>query len=81
MKDIPNTVEVKSENKCDVCRKNIAAYYNLTFYIHVCSRECWEKFIEEYYKEIDAIAIKEQEPDKMDRLEKREGKDSKKKGH
>ena len=79
MKDIPNTVKVKLENKCDVCKENLAAYYNLTFYIHVCSKECWKKFIEEYYKEINEIAIEKQKPDKMDRLEKRE--DPKKKGH
>lgn len=58
MKDFPqNTVKVELENKCDVCRKKLARYYNLTYYIHICSLGCFEMFLEKYNVEIDSIAL------------------------
>lgn len=53
---LPNTVEVASENKCDVCIEKGAKYYNITYYIHICSVECFEKFIVGYNREIEEIA-------------------------
>jgi len=64
MNQLPeNTVHVPLENKCDICKENLAPYYNLTFYIHFCSMECFEKFIEGYNKEIDSISIERLKPD------------------
>ena len=54
----PNTVEVAPENKCDVCREKDAKYYNFTYYIHICSIECFEKFVAGYNREIEEIARK-----------------------
>lgn len=55
--DIPNTKKVNPDNNCDVCEKNKAPYYNLTYYIHICSVECWKEFLKRYNMEIDAIAL------------------------
>lgn len=64
MSQLPlNTIQVTPENKCDVCKENPAQYYNLTWYIHICSIECFEKFIEGYNKEINDIVVKKLEPD------------------
>ena len=60
---LPNTVKVEPENKCDVCREKDAPYYNLTYYIHICSEECFKIFCEEYNREIDEIARKMLDPD------------------
>ncbi len=59
----PNTVEVAPENKCDVCKENDAKYYNITFYIHICSIKCFEEFIIGYNRETDEIARDLQRPD------------------
>ena len=59
----PNTNKVASGHVCDVCQKNTAKYYNLTWYIHVCSEECFNKFIEMYNKEIDDVVIERLKPD------------------
>lgn len=66
----PNTVKVEPENKCDVCRKKDAPYYNLTYYIHICSGECFEIFCEGYNREIDEIARKKLDPDETETLKK-----------
>jgi len=64
MEQLPvNTIQVLPENKCDVCKENFAIYYNLTYYLHLCSTNCYEKFIEEYNKEIDDITIERLTPD------------------
>jgi len=42
MKLPPNTNSVGPGHKCDVCRTAEAKYYNLTWYIHICSVECFE---------------------------------------
>ena len=69
----PNTVEVSPENKCDVCKKNDAKYYNITYYIHICSIECFEKFVVGYNEEIEGIARKLLEPDEQpDPIRKKE---------
>jgi len=60
---LPNTVKVAPENICDICKKRKASYYNLMYYIHICSTECYEKFIEGYNREINEIAIKLWKPD------------------
>ena len=60
-----NTVKVSLKNKCDVCRKNAAKYYNITYYIHICSIECFEKFVAGYNKEIEEIARKLLDPDEQ----------------
>ena len=62
----PNTVEVKPENKCDVCEKKNAKYYNITYYIHICSIICFEKFVVGYNREIEEIARKLLKPDETD---------------
>lgn len=65
MEQLPtNTVQVLPENKCDVCKENLAIYYNNTYYIHICSISCYEKFIEMYNKEIDDVTIERLTPDK-----------------
>lgn len=51
---------------CDVCREKEARYYNLTWYIHICSIECLERFIELYNKEIDNFSIVKLKPDNKD---------------
>jgi len=58
-------VDTDTDVLCDVCRKKVAQYYNLKWYIHVCSEECFKNFIERYNKEIDEIARKRLEPDDM----------------
>ena len=49
--------KVKPENECDVCKKKLAKYYNIVYYVHVCSEECWKLFLERYNIEIDEIAL------------------------
>lgn len=74
--DLPlNTVEVKPENKCDVCKEKDAKYYNIIYYIHICSIECFEKFIVGYNREIEEIARKLLEPDETDTLRIKEKND------
>ena len=73
MKLPPNTIKVAPENLCDVCKKEKALYYNLTYYMHICSIKCFEDFVRGYNKEIDEIAIKKLDPDEMDKLKR--GKD------
>jgi len=53
----PTSRKVKAENKCDVCKERLASYYDTQWYIHYCSEECLNTFLEGYYKEIDEIAI------------------------
>ncbi len=64
MKLPPNTNKIETDvvHICDVCRKNNAKYYNLTWYIHICSVECFEIFIKNYNKEIDAFVIVKLDP-------------------
>ena len=62
----PNTVKVKPENKCDICGKKGAPYYNLTYYIHMCSIKCFEKFVKGYNREIEEIARGRLNPDEVD---------------
>lgn len=58
MKKFPTTItKVPLENLCDVCKENLAGYYDRTRYIHVCSLECFKTFLDRYLEEIDAIAI------------------------
>lgn len=71
----PNTVEVKPENKCDVCKEKDAKYYNTVYYIHICSIECFEKFIEGYNREIEEIAWKLLDPDETETIRKEEEND------
>lgn len=33
-----------------------AGYYNITYYIHICSVGCFDKFLEGYNQEIDLVA-------------------------
>ena len=49
--------KVTPENECDICKKKLAPYYSTVWYIHYCSDECFEQFIEGYNREIDEIAI------------------------
>lgn len=51
------TNKVPPDNKCDVCGKEDAQYYDTQWYIHYCSEECFKKFVEGYNREIDEIAI------------------------
>ncbi len=70
--DLPlNTVEVEPENKCDVCKEEIAKYYNITYYIHICSIACLKKFIKGYNREIREISQKFLEPDEGSILRKK----------
>lgn len=64
-----NTIEVKPENTCDVCNERVAKYYNTTYYIHICSIECFEKFIVGYNKEIEEISRRLLEPDELDKID------------
>jgi len=66
----PNTNIVKPENKCDICKKEYAKYYNTTFYIHFCSIKCFNQFINGYNKEIEEISTKLLEPDNITKSEK-----------
>ncbi|MCK4816861.1 hypothetical protein KA005_13915 [bacterium] len=66
----PNTVKVALENKCDVCKEEDAKYYNTTYYIHICSIECFEKFVVGYDREIEEIARTLLVPDETDALGK-----------
>lgn len=66
----PNTNAVApGEHKCDVCQEKDAKYYNFTWYIHICSKECFDLFIERYNKEIDDFAIMKLDPDSKDDLD------------
>ncbi|KKL16160.1 hypothetical protein LCGC14_2498380 [marine sediment metagenome] len=67
----PNTVEVKPENKCDVCREKDARYYNITHYIHICGIGCFEEFIVGYNREIEEISRKLLKPDETDVVRKK----------
>ena len=51
------TKSVSPDNKCDICNKEYAIYYDTQWYIHYCSMECFNQFIQGYNKEIDEIAI------------------------
>ena len=71
MMNLPlNTVEVAPGNKCDVCREKGAKYYNTIYYIHVCSVECFKKFVVGYNREIEEIARTLLDPDETDILRK-----------
>lgn len=59
----PNTNKVGPGHICDVCREKEAIYYNLTWYIHICSLECLEIFFQRYNIEIDNFSIVKIEPD------------------
>ena len=61
-----NTIKVKPENKCDVCKGKVAGYYNITYYIHICSTECFEEFIGGYNREIEEISRKLLAPDETE---------------
>ena len=67
----PNTVKVKPESKCDICKEKDAKYYNITYYIHICSIECFETFVTGYNREIEEISRKLLKPDETDRIRKR----------
>ncbi len=68
-----DTIEVKPENKCDICKEKDAKYYNLTYYIHICSITCFEEFVVGYNREIEEIARKLLKPDETDTMrEKKE---------
>ena len=53
----PNTNKVASGHVCDVCQKNTAKYYNLTWYIHICSIKCFEIFLKKYNEEINNFSV------------------------
>lgn len=63
MKLPPNTNIVPPDHKCDICRNAYAKYYHMTWYIHFCSPQCFERFMTGYAKEIDQIALKRLSPD------------------
>ena len=53
MNQLPlNVNKVKPEHICDVCREEKAKYYDLTWFIHICSMRCRKIFIINYDKEI-----------------------------
>lgn len=67
----PNTVKVKPENMCDVCREKDAKYYIPSpYYIHICSTACFEKFIAGYNREIEEFSRKRLAPDETDTIRK-----------
>lgn len=72
---IPNTVEVALGNPCDVCREKGAKYYNTIYYIHVCSIECFETFVDGYNREIEEIARTLLGPDETNTLRKKDKND------
>ena len=57
MIDIPNTIEVESTVKCDICKDKLAGYYNTDWYIHFCAVACYNEFVLRYNKEINDIAL------------------------
>lgn len=57
MKNIPNLNKVDPTNKCDICNDQYAEYYSTLYYIHICSRKCYEEFLKRYNIEIDEIAL------------------------
>jgi len=57
MKTIKGMHKVAPEHRCDVCANCLAPYYNITYYIHICSKKCWEKFLKRYNIEINSIAL------------------------
>lgn len=70
----PDTIEVKPENKCDVCKKKDAKYYNIRFYIHICSNKCLEEFVAGYNREIEEISRRILDPDETGTIRKRKEK-------
>ena len=62
----PNTNKVAPEHDCDICRTQKAIYYNLTYYIHICSVECFNRFEQGYNGEIDSMVFRKLEPDTKD---------------
>ena len=70
----PNTVKVAPENVCDVCGEKQAVYYNVIYYIHICSVECFETFIAGYNREIEEIARMRLKPDETTSLKRKERK-------
>jgi len=68
----PNTVEVAPDNKCDVCGEELAKYYNVTYYMHICSVKCFETFVAGYNREIEEIARRQLKPDETTSLTRKE---------
>jgi hypothetical protein len=54
--------EITTNCPCDVCGKP-AKFYDTTWYIHICSEECFDEFMDNYDNIINSIAIKRLEPD------------------
>jgi len=59
----PNTNKIDPGGICDICQKNAAEYYNLTWYIHICSVECFEIFLQKYNEEINNFTVIRLKPD------------------
>jgi hypothetical protein len=55
--------QITTNCPCDICGKP-AKFYDTTWYIHICSEECFDEFIDKYNSFIDHVAIKRLEPDK-----------------
>jgi len=65
-------IEVTLESMCDVCKEKKAGYYNTTYYIHVCSVECFNDFIAGYNREIEEIARVRLNPDETASIKRKE---------
>ncbi len=50
--------EVASDNFCDICNTS-AKYYVVCYYIHVCSKKCFDKFVQRVDEEIHSLAIEQ----------------------
>lgn len=65
-------IEVAPENTCDVCKEKKAGYYSTTYYVHICSGECFNTFIAGYNREIEEIARMRLNPDETPSLKRKE---------
>jgi hypothetical protein len=60
----PQLRMVKPENPCDVCGV-LSQYYHTGWFIHICSFECYQEFLQRYQYEIDVICIKKLNGDSL----------------
>lgn len=71
MNNLPSSVRKIStqDHLCDVCQVRCARYYDVMWYIHICSLKCLKEFIVRYDAEIDRFSITRLNPDDIGRSE------------
>lgn len=53
---------VPSGNSCDICGKS-AVFYSTIWYIHICSQECYDFFVDKWNKNVDDVTFTQLKPD------------------